>query len=319
MNRLALGFLLPTCLLMACQGGGQKDPTMDEATAQVNEQVVAEVEVWRQERLASLTQPYGWLSLVGLDWLEEGDNPIGSAVADAASVVSANSVTLPASAPAELGVLRLQDGVVGLELAAEQTVMVDGEVFAGGELAADSSGAATLLESGSVQFHVIERQGRFGVRVKDSQADTVTHFQGLDYYDASLRWRVVATVLPYDPPKTTAVPNVLGRPVDTEVPAALEFYLDGTIHRLDALPGGDDGSFFLVFGDLTNTKTTYGGGRFLYTDVPDENGKVVVDFNRAYSPPCVFTPYATCPLPPQQNKLKVLIEAGEKTYAGVDH
>ncbi len=125
-------------------------------------------------------------------------------------------------------------------------------------------------------------------------------------------------MLPYDPPKTIPVPNVLGYNVDSEAPAAVEFYLDGTIHRLDALPGSE-GGFFLVFGDQTNGVTTYGGGRFLYTDPPNDQGQVVVDFNQAYNPRCVFSPYATCPLPPPHNKLAVAVEAGEKSYAGGKH
>lgn len=284
---------------------------MDETTAGVNAEVVAEVETWRQERLENLMQPDGWLTLVGLDWLEDGDNSVGSG--------DGHPVTLPDSAPPELGTLRLEDGTVHLQLAdGVDGVTVDGEPFAGGPLAADTSGAPTIVEVGSVSFHIIERQERWGVRIKDSTAETFTNFQGLDSYDASIRWRVIAKVLPYEPAKIIPVPNVLGTPVDTESPAALEFYLDGSIHRLDALPGSD-GGFFLVFGDQTNGATTYGGGRFLYTDAPDDSGKVVVDFNRAYNPPCSFTPYATCPLAPQQNKLPVLIEAGEKKYAGGRH
>lgn len=308
MHREVFALALWMFVGVACQGGAGKDRVMDEATAAVNDEVVAGVEAWRQERLANLTQPDSWLSLVGLVWLDEGEHAIGSA--------PGHAVPLPASAPADLGMLRLQDATVTLQLADGQSVSVNGEAFGGGELAPDTSGAATVVEVGTVNFHVIERQGRYGVRIKDSQAETLTDFQGLDYYDASLRWRVVARVLPYDPPKMIPVPNVLGTPVDTESPAALEFYLEGTIHRLDALPGGDDGSFFLVFGDRTNAATTYGGGRFLYTEAPDADGKVLVDFNRAYNPPCVFTPYATCPLPPQQNKLPVLIEAGEKVLSG---
>ncbi len=310
MRRLALALLLTTPWLVACQGGSKKQPEMDEATAQVNDQVVAEVMTWRQERLDGLTRPYGWLSLVGLDWLEEGDNPVGS---DAA-----NSVVLPSSVVPRLGVLRLQDGKVHLELTEGETVIVEDEPFSGGELMPDTSAATTVVDLGNVQFHIIERQGRFGVRIKDSEAETARQFQGLDYYDASLRWRAIATVLPYDPPKQIPVPNVLGPPVHEESPAALEFYLDGSIHRLDTLTGSD-GGFFLVFGDQTNGQSTYGGGRFLYTEAPDETGKVVVDFNRAYNPPCAFTPFATCPLAPPQNMLPLAIEAGEKNYAGGPH
>lgn len=307
MRRLALSLLPVTLWLVACEGGLKKEPEMHEEMARVNDQVIAEVMTWRQERLAGLTQPYGWLSLVGLDWLEEGDNTLGSE--------AGNAVVLPSSVAPHLGVLRLRDGKVELELRAGETVRVGGEPFEGGELIPDSGDAVTVVEVGSVRFHIIERQGRFAVRIKDSAADTVTRFQGLDYYDASLRWRAVATVLPYDPPKQIAVPNVLGAAVNEASPAALELYLDGSIHRLDTLPGSD-GGFFLVFGDTTNGDGTYGGGRFLYTEAPDENGRVVVDFNRAYNPPCAFTPYATCPLAPPQNQLPLAIEAGEKSYAG---
>ena len=296
--------------LVACQDV-PREREMDENTAVVNAEVVAGVETWRQERKAGLMKPDGWLTLVGLDWLEEGANAVGSG--------EGKAVTLPASTPEDLGTLQLADGVVSLELAdGVDGLTVAGEPFSGGVLAPDTSGEATLVEMGGVNFHIIEREGRYGVRTKDAAAKTYTEFKGLSYYDASIRWRVIATVLPYDPPKTLPVPNVLGYNVDSEVPAAVEFYLDGTIHRLDALPG-TDGGFHLVFGDRTNGVTTYGGGRFIYTDAPNEQGKVVVDFNRAYNPPCVFTPYATCPLAPPQNKLAVAVEAGEKSYAGGKH
>ena len=274
------------------------------------EQLRQEVEAWKAEREARLRQPDGWLSLVGLEWLEEGSNTIGSA--------EGNQVLLPTSTPPHLGTLHLEQGAVRFETHEGLLVHIDGNEVSSSALASDASGAATEVRIGSVLFYLIARGDQIGVRVKDSEAETLLHFEGLDYYDLEPSWALSATFRPHDPPKSIPVPNVLGTVNETPSPGALEFQVDGTSHRLDVLDGGE-GELFVLFSDQTNGSETYGAGRFLYTSTADEQGRVLLDFNRAYSPPCVFTPYATCPLPPSQNRLALAVTAGEKNYAGSAH
>jgi uncharacterized protein (DUF1684 family) len=277
------------------------------------EAYAAELEAHRTERETRLRAPDSWLSLVGLPWLEEGANPFGSA--------AENPVVFPENAPAKAGVFLLQNGQIsvsaaedsGLTLLAgeEETVLTPGELV---PLLDDTAeGGPTSLTLGTLLFYPIRRGEKVGIRIKDSAAETLTNFAGLDYYPADLAWRLEGRFEPYDPPKPLPMPNVLGTVNEQPAPGALVFTVDGTEYRLD--PTGDPGEpLFLVFGDQTNGKESYGGGRFLYVDPPDEEGRVVIDFNRAYNPPCVFTPYATCPLPPRSNKLPIAVEAGEKTY-----
>jgi len=275
-----------------------------------------EVREWREERLERLTRDDGWLTLAGLEWLEPGEGTVGSA--------PESDVVLPAKeppheVPGTLGVVRLGDDGATFAPAGGVTVTVDGEEHRGGEvpLATDVEGEPTVVEHGPVIFYLIERQGRVGVRIKDREHPALRDFAGIEHYPLEAAFRVEAEYEPYDPPKSIAVPTVLGTPTEQPSPGAVVFRMAGRSHRIDALEGGD-GTLFLVFGDATNGEETYGGGRFLYTEAP-EDGRVVVDFNRAYNPPCAFTPYATCPLPPPQNRLPLAVRAGEKKYGDGGH
>ena len=174
-----------------------------------------------------------------------------------------------------------------------------------------------MLVHGSLSFFAIRRGDRLGVRVKDSEAATLKAFHGLDYFPLEPKWKLVARFEAAAEPKEIPIPNALGFDEPILSPGHVVFTLDGVEHRLLALDDTGDGRLFLVFGDKTNGRETYGGGRFLYTD-PPQGGRVELDFNRAYNPPCVFTPYATCPLPPRENRLPMRIEAGEKSFAGHD-
>lgn len=269
-----------------------------------------EVESWRQERLENLRQPDGWLTLVGLAWLQEGSNTCGS---DPES-----DVVLPKSTPPRVGVFELADEKVEFAAAPGSGVRHEGKAVERLELVSDAAGEPTALELGSVKFYVIRRGDRFGVRIKDSHSPTYLGFHGLDYFPVSFEWRLDARFVPHDPPKKVEIPTVLGTVDEDLSPGDVVFETGGETYRLEAFQGGDDGELFLVFGDETNGAETYGGGRFLYTPKP-EDGHVVVDFNEAYSPPCVFTPFATCPLPPPQNRLPIPVPAGEKKYGEGHH
>lgn len=271
----------------------------------------AGVDQWHARRIERLRAPDGWLSLVALEWIEEGENRIGSAI-DAA-------VHLPEPAPPELGVMTLAGGVVTLVPAAGIAVSVDGVPLTGPtELGTDADDLPTVLEIGSLRATVLERSGRFALRVKDTKAPLIASFEGIERFPLDPAWRIVARFEPHPSPKVLEVPTVLGTVEETPSPGVVVFEHDGQTYRLDAQPGGDDGSLFLVFGDATNGKSTYGGGRFVYSE-PPADGRVVVDFNRSYNPPCIFTPYATCPLPLPEAKFRFPIEAGEKTWGSAEH
>ncbi len=182
-------------------------------------------------------------------------------------------------------------------------------------LATDKEGPPTVLTSGSLVFHVIDRDGRLFLRVKDRKSEVLQSFQGIDRFPVDVRWRLTAHLEPG--PATLTVPNVLGMEDASPSPGVLVFTIDDQEYRLT--PTGDPGgNMFLVFGDDSNGKTTYPGGRFLSIEAPAEDGTVSLDFNRAYNPPCVFTPFATCPLPAMTNMLPVAVEAGEKMW-GAHH
>lgn len=283
------------------------------ADAASPEDPVAAVEAWKQDRDQRLRRPDGWLTLVGLWWLADGDNAVGSA-ADAV-------VRLPAGkAPELVGTIRVRDGAATFLRAPGVEVTIDGAAPAAVQPLADDAAESgpTLLRHGSLSFYVIERGGALAVRVKDSESEALRSFAGLEYFPIDARWRIEGRFEPAPEGSALEVPNSVGRTEKIRQPGWVSFEAEGATHRLIALDDTGDGRLFLVFGDRTNGRETYGGGRFLYTD-PPVDGKVTVDFNRAYSPPCVFTPYATCPLPPPENKLPFRIEAGEKTYAGAAH
>ncbi len=263
---------------------------------------------WRQQRLARLTAPDGWLTLVGLHWLRPGENSAGSA--------PSSRVTLP-GAPPEVGTFILSpDGSVVFEAAPGADVTLGGEPVTRRELRTDADGGPDILHVGRLLFYVIKRGDRLAVRVKDPRSPRRTHFLGLDYYPIDPSYRVTATFEPFAHPKKVTVPTVVGVSETMEAPGMVHFTLHGRKLSLEPLiesPG--DTSFFFIFRDATSGKETYGAGRFLSAEAP-KNGTLVLDFNRAYNPPCAFTPYATCPLPPPENVLPVAIRAGEKKYRG---
>jgi uncharacterized protein len=269
----------------------------------------AEIQDWQKTRLERLKKEDGWLSLAGLFWLQEGENALGS---DKAT----NRVVLPAKTPASSGTLVLKAGKVTLNPKAPMTI--DGKpVTAPVELQNDAAeNGPTLVKLGSVQFQIIKRGERLGVRVKDPEAETRTHFLGLDYYPIDTKWRAVAKLEPYNPAKKIPITDVTGMTSDSTSPGALVFTLEGKEYRLDPIIEEGSDQLFIIFRDQTSKDETYPAGRYLYADMPGKDGTTVIDFNRAYNPPCSFTSFATCPLPPLQNRLPLRVTAGEKKYRG---
>jgi hypothetical protein len=270
------------------------------------ESYVRSIEQWRSGRIARLQKPDGWLSLAGLFWLQPGANSVGSAPGSA--------VALPAAAPAQAGSIVLEGKDTRWEPSPGSPVQAAGKPAGAIPLVSDENGEATVLSAGTVSFFVIRRGDRTGVRVRDSASAVRRNFRGLEHYPVSSEWRFEARFIPYDPPKHVTVPTILGFPEDDVAPGEIEFTYRGKPYRVvPVLEQGSD-QLFIIFGDRTNSKTTYGGGRFVYAPFA-KDGKTVLDFNKAYNPPCVFTPYATCALPPPANHLPFEVTAGEKMYA----
>lgn len=252
----------------------------------------AEAAKWRGEYEASLKAPGGWLSVAGLFWLHEGANTVGS---DPQS-----DVVLPAGGPAKAGVLRLTKNAVTFEAGGTKRA-----------LKSDADGKPDPLKFGDVTLTIIQRDTKTGVRMKDPNAATRREFTGTKWYPAASAWRVKAKWVAYPQPKTIAITNILGMTDQEPSPGYAEFQVQGKTVRLE--PVTEDGALFFMFKDATSGKTTYGAGRFLDAEMP-KGDTVELDFNRATNPPCAFTAFATCPLPPKQNALPVGIEAGEKSY-----
>ena len=272
------------------------------------------IERWRADRVARLTAPDGWLTLIGLEWLKPGDNRLGSA-AD-------NDLVLKAG-PKHLGVIKLAaDGGMQLSLAADSSALIDGKPVRQAVLVDDAhagDGNPTAVSFGTASFHAIDRGGRKGLRVKDIDAPTRQHFSGIDSFPVDPSWKIEATWVPAKPGETLEMGTAIGTVDKFPVPGTLEFTRDGK--RFELLPVIEepgDAQYFIVFADRTSGKETYGAARFVYVDPPTD-GKVALDFNRAYNPPCAFTSFATCPLAPPENRLDLRVTAGEKKYAGGDH
>ena len=289
--------LLALFTVLAGCGGGEVATTPE---------YVAEIDAFHAERVAALRTDTGWLTLVGLHPLEGERLTLGSAP-DA-------DVRLIDKAPARIGVLEQgPDGVTltadpASQLSIEGTVLADPVV-----LQPDVPGPPTVVAAGDLLFHVIERGGKRFLRVKDTKHPQLAEFKGIERFPVDVRWRVTARLVPHDPPRGVMVPNVLGQLDESPSPGVLVFELAGRECRLTPI-GGPGEELFLVFADATSGDTTYGGGRFLSADAPDADGRVVLDFNRAENPPCAFSSFATCPLPPDGNVLDVAVTAGEKTY-----
>ena len=273
---------------------------------------LAELETWRAERLAKLTGEDGWLTLVALAWLDPGANPFGSA--------PANRVVLPGrGVPPVAGTLILEaDGTVVLRTAPEAGVTIDGQGVTEARLRSDRDGSPQTVAVGPVRFHIIERGGRKAVRARDPDNPVRAAFQGIEHFPIDARLRVEGTFDPYGEPRALQVPSHQGPNQTMLAPGIVRFSILGKACALEPLTSSREPTeFFFVFRDATAGIETYGAGRFLDTELPEPGtGKVILDFNRAYNPPCAFTPYATCPLPPPQNVLAVRIEAGEMMRGG---
>jgi uncharacterized protein (DUF1684 family) len=282
------------------------DPAPTPAVAPAPDPYTQEIEAWRAQRAERLAKPDGWLTLIGLHFLKSGENTVGTA--------PDNTVVL-AKGPAHLGTVTVGEYArVKAVINPGNGVLVDGQEVFSAELSDGSRRKPTLVTAGTVSLFVINRDGKKALRVRDSATDARTQFKGLDYFPIDPAWRIEAQWVPFEKPREVPIRNVLGSVSPAMILGKAVFTRDGKTYELLPIQDDPDGTLFFVISDLTSGDQTY-PSRFLYAE-PPVDGKVVLDFNRAQNPPCAFTAFATCPLPPKENQLQLAVTAGEKKYVG---
>jgi uncharacterized protein (DUF1684 family) len=262
---------------------------------------------WRAKRLASLTSETGWLTPVALYWLKDGENSFGRAPDRAFSLDDA-------ALAADTGAFILTDGRVRYVAHASKAMTYLGKPVTSLDLVSDVDERPTEMVAGPLHFMLIKRAGHLGVRVRDSVSPNRLQFKGLQYFPVRADWHIQARFEPYVPEQHIPIVNILGMTEEMTSPGAIVFEREGRSWRLDTIleaPG--DHELFVMFSDATSGRQTYGAGRFLYVGLPEAD-HIEVDFNEAFNPPCAFTDFATCPLPPQQNRLALGVDAGELKY-----
>jgi uncharacterized protein (DUF1684 family) len=265
---------------------------------------------WRKKRDKEMRAPTSWLNIAGLYWLEEGENAFGTS--------GKNPIKLPeGSAPQVAGRFYLDNGTVSVIAEQGIPLKVDGKTIHRFELKADDTGKPDIVELNNLRMWVIQRFDMYAIRLRDLDHLPYKNYTGLDFFTPNEKYRVQAEFQAFAKPKKLEVGTAVGKNTVMDTPGYVTFKIDGTLYRLEAF-SADPQTLFFIFGDETNGKETYEASRFMNARIL-ENGKVDLNFNRAYNPPCAYTPFATCPLPPPQNQLKIRILAGEKKYPGSHH
>jgi uncharacterized protein (DUF1684 family) len=267
---------------------------------------IKKIEAWHKHRIERLKADDGWLNLVGRFWLKRGESTFGSS--------KDNDIVIESSKlPARIGKFIFEDTIVTFQANDGVNVLLNGNPVKRVVMVDDQKKDMTVLQIGSIKFNLIVRDTLFGIRARDLNSDLVKSFTAIDRFPIDQSWDIKARYETYNPPKEIVVPNILGQMNKEKSPGAVVFERDGKTYKIDAVDEGGN-NLFLIFADETSGNETYGGGRFLYVNKPNSTGIIDLDFNKAYNPPCVFTKYATCPLPPEQNYLKLTINAGEKMF-----
>ena len=291
-------FLVLTYSVVSCS-------TKEKMTPEEVKAYEAEINKWHDKRIEEVKAPNGWLNLIGLYWLEPGINSVGSG--------ENNTIVFPkGTLPEKAGYFLVKDNTVSLTVDKGVDILSNGAGITNGIIFHPDSAKNPQLAFGSLRWNIIKRDTKLGVRVRDLESKALKDFKGVERFPIDPQWKLTAHFEKADSLKTIDITNVLGQTTPQNSPGAIVFERDGKKYKLDALEGKDE--FFIVFADATTGKETYGGGRFIYVKKPSEDGNTVIDFNKAYNPPCVFSPYATCPLPPKQNVLQIEIKAGELAY-----
>jgi uncharacterized protein (DUF1684 family) len=296
--------ILASLFITSCDSGPSPEQLAKDRVMKMQHQ--KEIVEWRKDRIAKLTTPDGWLSLVGMHWLpDKGIVRVGSGEANGTRI---------AVGPSKLGMIKVDSDNVWFDAESGVPVTIDGVLSSGrARLKSDSISLPTVVgfNNGQANFNVIERGGKLALRVRDSQAPALVNFDGLEYFDIDRDFRFEAKFIPHEAGRTIEVMNILGMVEPMMNPGVIQFTKNDKTYKLEALDEGDH-RLFLVFADLTSGHESYPAGRFLYAEYPDATGMTEVDFNKAYNPPCAFNAYSTCPMPPDSNRLDIAINAGEK-------
>lgn len=305
--------LLMALALCACSAEPPPQSTLTAASDPGGERALTDQ--WYAGRIARLTAPDGWLSLIGLHWLQEGEQTVGAAVD--------NDIVL-AAGPAHFGTLSLGATRIGFTPAAESEITVSGAEDRGIDalpryvLHSDAAEQASLVASGTVSFLVIDRAGRLGLRVRDSESAARRNFTGIERFPFDPSWHIVADWVPNPTPRPFDIQTVIGTVEVMPSPGYARFVRDGREYQIHPVIEKGEDDLFIIFADRSSGRETYGPGRFFYAAWP-KDGKIVLDFNRAYNPPCAFSEFSTCPLPPPENRMDTFVRAGEKKFVAAGH
>lgn len=287
--------ILIVFIIVGCNNSGSV--IADEAA------YIKSIKEWQYSRLDRLKSETGWLNLAGLFWLEEGSNSFGSD--------SANDIVFPGKAKAFCGTLTLKEGKISLDAMEDAGITSGDKVITEMVLNDDHSDSTTYLEQGDLAWHIVKRGEKYGIRLRDYQHPRINKLDHIPSYPIQPSYVVEATLNAFDEPRTmTLATAVEGYTEEYQCPGELHFKINKKDLVLYPFASGD--GYFLIIADETTGLETYGAGRYMYA-VPDSTGRTILDFNKAYNPPCAFSPFATCPMPPRENFLPVAIEAGEKS------
>jgi uncharacterized protein (DUF1684 family) len=297
MNSLRYFLSLVILLLASCN-----DSQQDLGTAPVPDNYAEEINIWDDERIETLKEPTGWMRLAGMFVLDDGENSFGSG--------PDRDVQFPGGTiPDNAGIFHLQDGKVEFTATDDVTITHDGKPVT--EMNIFDGENAPPLQHGSLEWHVIQRQDLIAIRLYNKENPKVDMFDGFPRFPTDSEWHLNAQFEPNPQGTTIPITNVLGQVDQIPNPGSLTFRVNDQNYTIEALEVSDN-RLFLIVGDETNQTDTYQAGRYIYVDAPDESGHTIIDFNKIYNPPCAYTVYSTCQLPPQQNRLDLTITAGEK-------
>jgi uncharacterized protein (DUF1684 family) len=267
-----------------------------------SETYTKEIVDWREARVERLKSKTGWLNLAGLFWLKEGVNTFGSD--------SSNAIIFPQKADAFYGSFEKSGDSILLKASTVSQITINGQPVSQKFISVDTTGNPDLMESGSLAWYIIKRDGRYGIRLRDYNNPRLSKLDSIPCYKTDANWRIVADFVPFVKPQTIKTTTIIGGAEINNCEGELVFRKG--LRKYKLLPFTEGNSLFIIFADKTNGLETYGNGRFMSVSLPDSSNKVILDFNKAYNPPCAFSPFATCPMPPRENFLDLEVEAGEK-------
>ena len=284
-------YILCILILSSCNNSGSLD-----------QEYLREMDEWKSKRIENLKSETGWLNLAGLFWLVEGENSFGSA--------SDNKIIFPESAAEHFGIILKSGDSISILVNENVKIIVDEVPIRKMHLKTDRSDYTTIMEWESFTWFIIKRESGYAIRLRDFKNPNIDKLQSIPSYPISSEWIKTAEYIPFEVSQQVEVANMVGGTDSYEVPGKIVFKHKRKSYEL--LPFKAGKGFFIIIGDLTSAIETYASGRYMYVDAPDENNNLSLDFNKAYNPPCAFTEFATCPLPPEENRLDLAITAGEK-------